>query len=382
MTLSTVGRRGILLSLVAILMSPPDVHAAAGDGQQAPPPPALTLRYQYVGFLGEDHGAGSCKAARRNGTITVDVPLAHDGGEPPDQVAYRGRGRVSMDIDHCDLKPVSGGVHDYCTISIASRFDADIAFELGEMQDGATSEADLEVDPVRPFTATADGDCEASAIAQVRRELQAGTYWTGQHIAAVAEDAVLQSLAKGGIPQVGTHAGAVTSSGRWTITLSHDAGCENERIAREHARAEAARAAEDVHRSFMEARALSNGLASVPATAPVATFMQSQEGALITAFAARTAAPAGTARDAAEATYGAAVARVAAQATTQIAQLAVANVPSPSGGPADPRIAQLSLLLQRFGAQAQTLASGLQLLKDSVQRYDACVAKGSAARRP
>ena len=355
---------------------------AAGAGQQASPPPALTLRYHYVGFLGEDHGPGSCKAARRNGTITVDVPLAYDGGEPPDQVVYRGRGQVSMNIDHCDVKPVAGGVHDYCTISIASRFDADIAFELGEMQDGAITGARVEVDPVRPFTATADGDCEASAIAQVRRELQAGTYWTGQHIAAVAEDAVLQSIAKGGIPQVGTHAGSIDSSGRWTITLSHGAGCENERIALEHARAEAARAAEDVHRSFMEARALSNGLVSVPATAPVATFMQSQESALIAAFSARTAATAGTARDAAEAAYGAVIARVAAQTTTQIAQLAVANVASPSGAPADPRIAQLSVLLQRLGAQAQTLAGGLQVLKDSAQRYDACVAKGSGARRP
>lgn len=375
-------RRAIaLLSIVTVM----DLPLPAVARQAAPPgtpPPVLALRYHYVGFLGHDDGPGSCKQARRNGTITVEAQLVHDGGEPPDQVAYRGRGTVSMDVDDCGVKPVAGGVHDYCTTAIVSRFDAEVVLELGEMQDGETSEASLEVDPVKPISATVHGDCEASAIDEVRRELMAGTYWTGQYISPIADEAVLRSLAHGGIPRVGSHASPADHSGRYTITLDDRPDpCEAARITLEAARAEAARAAGDAHQSFVALRALSNGLLAVPGVVPLASLLQSQESAIVAGFAARSAAPAGPARDRAEAAYGSVLARVAAQAAAQVPQLAAAAVPAPDGTPPDPRIGQLSTALQQFGMHAQLLATGLQILSDSARRYDACVAKTQPAGR-
>ena len=328
---------GLHLLLFAALAWPAAALTAPDRGAGDTPPPALAMRYRYVGYLGENHGdPASCKSVRKNGTIALDTALTYDDGLPPDNVIYRGKGRVVMDVDECNLKPVPGGVHDYCAISIASRFEARVTFEIPPLEDGVPREASLAVEPIGAVAASVSGDCEAATIAQVKRELIEGTYWVGQFIGP-GHEAVLRALAPGGIPRAGTHASVPDDPaplGRWTITIGDEPlPCEAERVALDQARLNTARAAAEAQESFVEMRALSNGLTAVPGVIPVTTFLQSQEAVLATAFAARGAAPAGSSRDAAEAAYGAAVARVAAQGSAQIAQVAVAAVPRRAGCP-------------------------------------------------
>lgn len=357
---------------VVLMAGASPVGLAAQTASGEAPPPAITLRFQYVGFLGEDHGADSCPAARRSGTITVEAPLAHAGGEPPDDVAYEGEGRVVFDIDDCDLKPTGDGLHDYCTIAIAASFGGHVRFEIDELEDGQPREASLVVEPRGPIAATVDGDCPAALIAELRRRVERGTYWTGQHIGPLDED-TLQKIARGGIPRPGRHAQpADDGRGAWTITIDDGAVCEAERVALEQARTLVAVAAQDAHETFVEASALSQTMVANTAAAPVAAFFRSQQTGLTVAFATRASAAAGAARDAAEAEYSRAVDATAAQLTSQMAQLAVAEAPV---APPDPRTLQLSMLLQRFAARAHSLSTAVASLQRAASAHAQCWSK-------
>src|SRR5690349_14795868 len=73
------------------------------------PPAGFRLRYEYVGYFGENHGeAANCAGSRRNGRLLVEAKVVYGGGTAPDNIYYTGPGRVSFDIDECSIKTVNG----------------------------------------------------------------------------------------------------------------------------------------------------------------------------------------------------------------------------------------------------------------------------------
>src|SRR5688572_33268224 len=96
---------------------------SSGVGGQQPaaarPAASLDLRYEYIGGGKRDDGS-ACPGARQNGRVLVDGKLSYFGGEAPTGARYDGLGRVTVDFDGCDVKPVPPEQDPYCEIGRAS----------------------------------------------------------------------------------------------------------------------------------------------------------------------------------------------------------------------------------------------------------------------
>ena len=332
------------------------------------PPPGFRLRYEYVGYFGENHGeVANCAGSRRNGRLLVEAKLVYGGGSAPDNIYYTGPGRVSYDIDECSIKTVNGEGR-YCNMSIVSSYDADVKFEVLGHDGNIPRGASFGWKPTSRTGGTVSGDCEALNIAEVSRDVLAGMYHRGNHLAPIAYDDVLLALAPNGVPRAGTYKDTnddPAAMGKWTIVLDDDTtSCDPDSIALERARERVDNGSREVNTRFGEVRVLSSQLATDPTIATVSTFLESQQASMTSTFAAHEGAAAGTARDAAGAVYGRAVANVSAFQSANAGRIAAAQV-SAVGAPSDPRMIQLSQSLATFDAAARGLASAL----GDVERY-------------
>jgi hypothetical protein len=162
--------RHVLASVAAIapllMFSVRDAMAqvASADGK---PPAEVQLRYNYTGYFGDNNGlVEGCRGSRRNGTLVVEAKLRYGSGAPPDNVYYGGPGKVSFNVDDCDLKP-QDGTHAYCNMSVVSNYEAEVSLEVLGVIENEPREASIRWKPTVPVAATVNG-CERWPAEDIR----------------------------------------------------------------------------------------------------------------------------------------------------------------------------------------------------------------------
>jgi len=136
--------------------------------------------------------------------------------------------------------------------------------------------------------------------------------------------------------------------------------CEPDSVMLEMARERVDATARDAQESFLQLAVLVTQLSFDPIGAEVGTFLRSQQGKMVSAYAASAA-------------YGQAVATVMIPHPANTERLAASGIPAVDAPPPDARFAQLSGLMLRFGVQAQVLQHWLEQVERYRERYVACL---------
>lgn len=282
-----------------------------------------------------------------------------------------------MDLDDCGLKPKVGDNAEECVVRIVSSCDAYLAISVaGLHEEGGPREVDMRWKPAGPIEATASGDCSQQGVATVLSDANAGMYRSFQVVTGMFDGAILKSMARGGILRPGVYVSPRDPDGddtSWKLFIGAGPSCDADSVMLETAREQIAAAARDVLATFLAIRALTTLLSTDPVAAEVGSFFATQQGQMISAFAARGTALGAAARDAADAAYGRAVAVVMAPHAANVARLSTAGISSPDRAPRDPRFVQLSSLMSQLALQAQALQRWQSDVERSRERYADCV---------
>ena len=173
-------------------------------GQQQPaagarPPGNVNIRREYVGLASSVDGS-VCPGARQDGRVVVDGKLSYFGGGAPTGARYDGVGRVTVDIDECDVKPGAPEENPYCVVRYVATYDARISFHATGADDSERG-VSLVWRPRGPVTAKVTGTCLPDFIARRQREVTERGY--GISSAHTFEFAA--QIAPNGIPRAGRH---------------------------------------------------------------------------------------------------------------------------------------------------------------------------------